>query len=160
MHRLAYTRAETDHGPWWFAWSGDGVVRTAHGALSRDDFLALLDDDAEVSPDAAPPASVDTSAVSGDFRRRVLDACAAIPRGEVRTYGELAAECGSPRAARAVGSAMATNPVPLVVPCHRVVRGDGAVGQYSAGGPEQKIRMLEAEGVDVVDGRVMRDVAA
>ena len=90
----------------------------------------------------------------GEFRRRVLEECARIPAGEVRTYGQLAAACGNPRAARAVGTAMATNPVPGIVPCHRVVRGDGRIGHYSAGGPDQKERMLKAEGVAVVDGRV------
>ena len=59
-----------------------------------------------------------------------------IPRGEVRPYGWIAAEIGKPRAVRAVGTALAHNPVPLVVPCHRVVRSDGLIGQYSMGGPD------------------------
>jgi O-6-methylguanine DNA methyltransferase len=71
-----------------------------------------------------------------------------IPRGEVRPYGWVAAEIGRPRAVRAVGTALAHNPVPLVVPCHRVVRSDGAIGQYSMGGPEAKRRILAAEGLD------------
>ncbi|HEU4671682.1 MAG TPA: methylated-DNA--[protein]-cysteine S-methyltransferase [Candidatus Limnocylindrales bacterium] len=76
-----------------------------------------------------------------------------IPRGEVRPYGWVAAEIGHPRAVRAVGSALGHNPVPLVVPCHRVVRGDGAIGQYSMGGPEVKRLVLSTEGVDL-DGLV------
>ncbi|HET7027526.1 MAG TPA: methylated-DNA--[protein]-cysteine S-methyltransferase [Candidatus Limnocylindrales bacterium] len=72
-----------------------------------------------------------------------------IPRGEVRPYGWIAAEIGRPKAVRAVGSALGHNPVPLVVPCHRVVRGDGTIGQYSMGGPEVKRRVLTSEGVDV-----------
>ena len=71
-----------------------------------------------------------------------------IPRGEVRPYGWIAAEIGKPKAVRAVGTALAHNPVPLVVPCHRVVRSDGLIGQYSMGGPDAKRRILAAEGLD------------
>ena len=71
-----------------------------------------------------------------------------IPRGEVRPYAWIAAEIGRPRAVRAVGTALAHNPVPLVVPCHRVVRSDGKLGQYSMGGPDAKRRVLGAEGLD------------
>jgi len=71
-----------------------------------------------------------------------------IPRGEVRPYGWIAAEIGRPKAVRAVGSALAHNPVPLVVPCHRVVRSDGSLGQYSLGGPGAKRTILAAEGLD------------
>ena len=71
-----------------------------------------------------------------------------IPRGEVRPYGWIAAEIGRPKAVRAVGTALAHNPVPLVVPCHRVVRSDGLIGQYSMGGPDAKRRVLGSEGLD------------
>lgn len=71
-----------------------------------------------------------------------------IPRGEVRPYGWIAAEIGRPKAVRAVGTALAHNPVPLVVPCHRVVRSDGSIGQYSLGGPAAKRTILAAEGLD------------
>jgi O-6-methylguanine DNA methyltransferase len=71
-----------------------------------------------------------------------------IPRGEVRPYGWIAAEIGRPKAVRAVGTALANNPVPLVVPCHRVVRSDGSIGQYSLGGPAAKRMVLAAEGLD------------
>ena len=71
-----------------------------------------------------------------------------IPRGEVRPYGWIAAEIGRPRAVRAVGTALAHNPIPLVVPCHRVVRSDGTIGQYSLGGPAAKRTILAAEGLD------------
>jgi O-6-methylguanine DNA methyltransferase len=74
-----------------------------------------------------------------------------IPHGEVRPYGWIAAEIGHPRAVRAVGTALAHNPVPLVVPCHRVVRSDGSIGQYSLGGPEAKRTILLAEGLDSAD---------
>src|SRR6185503_9187295 len=81
-----------------------------------------------------------------------------IPRGEVRPYGWIAAEIGRPRAVRAVGTALAHNPVPLVVPCHRVVRSDGLIGQYSMGGPDAKRRVLGAEGLDT--GALEADAAA
>lgn len=71
-----------------------------------------------------------------------------IPRGEVRPYGWIAAEIGRPRAVRAVGTALAHNPIPLVVPCHRVIRSDGSIGQYSLGGPSAKRTILAAEGLD------------
>jgi O-6-methylguanine DNA methyltransferase len=71
-----------------------------------------------------------------------------IPRGEVRPYGWIAAEIGRPRAVRAVGTALAHNPLPLVVPCHRVVRSDGLLGNYSLGGPAVKREILSAEGLD------------
>ena len=80
------------------------------------------------------------------FHQEVLRATARIPRGEVLTYGELAAAVGRPRAARAVGTAMARNPVPLLVPCHRVVPSSGGVGNYGYGG-DLKAKLLADEGV-------------
>jgi O-6-methylguanine DNA methyltransferase len=71
-----------------------------------------------------------------------------IPRGEVRPYGWIAAEIGRPKAVRAVGTALGHNPIPLIVPCHRVVRTDGFIGQYSLGGPANKRMILTAEGAD------------
>jgi methylated-DNA-[protein]-cysteine S-methyltransferase len=79
------------------------------------------------------------------FGRRVLEAAVRIEPGDVATYGELAVRIGSPRAARAVGNALAHNPIPVVVPCHRVVPAGGGVGNYG-GGPERKARLLELEG--------------
>ena len=83
------------------------------------------------------------------FQASVLRKTAEIPRGEVRPYGWIATEIGSPGAVRAVGSALARNPIPLVIPCHRVVRSDGRFGDYSLGVPENKPRLLEEEGLDV-----------
>jgi O-6-methylguanine DNA methyltransferase len=83
-----------------------------------------------------------------DFERAVWMKALEIPRGEVRPYAWIAAEIGRPKAVRAVGSALAHNPVPLVVPCHRVVRSDGLIGQYSLGGPANKRTILAAEGLD------------
>lgn len=92
----------------------------------------------------------------GAFQRRVLEAEHAIPRGWVASYGGIAARIGAPRAARAVGRALATNPFPVVVPCHRAVRGDGGLGGFQ-GGVEMKRALLEMEGVAVSpEGRVIR----
>ena len=88
---------------------------------------------------------VDLSSRS-DFHQEVLRATARIPCGEVRTYGELAEIVGRPRAARAVGTAMARNPVPLLVPCHRVVPSSGGVGNYGFGSG-LKAKLLAGEGV-------------
>lgn len=82
------------------------------------------------------------------FEREVLAAAARIPAGEVRSYGWVAAVIGRPSAVRAVGSALGRNPVPLLVPCHRVVRGDGHVGDYVFGG-DRKRTLLASEGVDL-----------
>lgn len=80
---------------------------------------------------------------AGEFTCRVLDRARAIPWGAVLTYGELARRAGSPRAARAAGQVMARNPVPLVIPCHRVVAASGPGGY--AGGLELKARLLSLE---------------
>ena len=96
-------------------------------------------------------ASLEFPPVSG-FRRRVWEATAHVPYGQVVTYGDVAARAGRPGGARAVGQAMAHNPLPLVVPCHRVVSANGGLGGFSApGGVELKRRLLALEGV-TVDG--------
>jgi methylated-DNA-[protein]-cysteine S-methyltransferase len=79
------------------------------------------------------------------FDRRVLAAIAAIPYGETRTYGQLARELGSPGASRAVGHGCGRNPVPLLIACHRVVRADGGLAGFGAGGPDVKARLLALE---------------
>ncbi len=82
------------------------------------------------------------------FQANVLRIAASIPRGEVRPYGWLAREAGKPDAARAVGSTMARNPIPLIIPCHRVVRSDGFIGEYSLGGAHNKVQLLTHEGLE------------
>jgi len=84
-----------------------------------------------------------------EFQQRVWHIARRIPYGQVRTYGWLGMAMGRPKAARAVGSALGANPVPLLVPCHRVVNQDGTLGGFrlSAGGPDLKARLLEMEGV-------------
>jgi methylated-DNA-[protein]-cysteine S-methyltransferase len=76
----------------------------------------------------------------------VLGATARVPYGEVTTYSAMAAAAGSPRAYRAAGNALGSNPIPIVVPCHRVLHADGGLGGY-AGGLDRKRRLLELEGV-------------
>lgn len=79
------------------------------------------------------------------FADRVRNIVRAIPKGETRTYGEVAAAAGSPGAARAVGTIMANNYLPDV-PCHRVVKADGSLGGYNRGGVQQKKTLLQQEG--------------
>ena len=80
------------------------------------------------------------------FQRSVLLECARIPRGQTVTYAQLARRIGKPRAARAVGNALAINPLAPLIPCHRVVKGDGSLGGYSAkGGKKAKKKLLARE---------------
>lgn len=88
---------------------------------------------------------VDLGGVS-EFTRLVLDATSSIPYGEVRTYGEVAAMIDTPGATQAVGNALGMNPIPIVIPCHRVIRSDGSMGSYT-GGVHIKRALLDIEGV-------------
>ncbi len=88
--------------------------------------------------------AIDTALMTG-FQRDVLSHVSEIPYGETRTYAEVAAQVGSPRAARAVGNACARNPLPIVIPCHRVVQRNGAVGRYLAGAAAKQF-LLDLEG--------------
>lgn len=109
-------------------------------AATRDVLSAYFEGD-----DETLELPVDLSLVRSDFRRAALATLRAeVHTGDVVTYGKLADKVGRPRAARAVGSACATNPVPIIVPCHRVVPGSGGVGSY-AGGPERKRQLLALE---------------
>jgi AraC family transcriptional regulator of adaptative response/methylated-DNA-[protein]-cysteine methyltransferase len=126
-----------------------------HAALARDD--AALTDVASIVSDLAngrwrPEADtlpLDVHATA--FRRRVWEALRRIPFGETRSYGEIAAEVGAPGAARAVGTACARNPIPVVVPCHRVVGSDGSLHGY-AYGLARKRQLLDAEASGVAPG--------
>lgn len=82
--------------------------------------------------------------LTGGFRQRVLERTARIPYGAVATYTDMAVGAGSPRAVRAAGTALATNPVPVIVPCHRVLRTGGGLGGYT-GGLDRKRTLLELE---------------
>jgi methylated-DNA-[protein]-cysteine S-methyltransferase len=88
---------------------------------------------------------VDLRLARAPFRRAVLERLRQVPRGETVSYGELAARAGNPKASRAVGTACALNPVPIVVPCHRVLPSTGKLGNY-AGGPERKRTLLALDG--------------
>ena len=112
--------------------------------LARD-VLARLQQYAEGEPVVFDDVTVSLEHLSS-FQRRVVKACRAIPAGQRRTYGQLAAAAGSPGAARAVGQVMAGNRVPLVVPCHRVVASGGGLGGFSAPqGLAMKRRLLTLE---------------
>lgn len=86
----------------------------------------------------------------GHFRRAIYDAALRLPQGTVTTYGELAAQAGFPGAARETGQALGANPMPLVIPCHRILAAGGRIGGFSApGGVVTKQRLLAHEGVDL-----------
>jgi methylated-DNA-[protein]-cysteine S-methyltransferase len=106
----------------------------------RDALQAFFEGDGELN------IPYDLRLVRSPFRRRVLEVLAAdIHRGDTIRYGELAARSGNPKAARATGTACATNPVPVIVPCHRVLPSTGGVGSYG-GGPPRKVQLLQLEG--------------
>jgi methylated-DNA-[protein]-cysteine S-methyltransferase len=111
-------------------------VAAAIGAVQR-----LL----EGEPADLADVAVDLDGVP-DFERRIYALLRAVPPGATITYGELAAQAGSPGAARAVGAAMGRNPIPVIIPCHRVLAGGGRAGGFSApGGVSTKFRLLEIE---------------
>ena len=160
-----YGRVDSPLGPLVVAWNGLGVVSVD---IAGDDgaFEAnhLTSTGRHAIPSEVPQRLANAIArrLEGDRRVRIpLDLrghspfeqdvwkkALEIPRGEVRPYGWIAAEIGRPKAVRAVGTALGHNPVPLIVPCHRVVRSDGSIGQYSLGGPQNKRTILSAEGLD------------
>ncbi|MEE9618423.1 MAG: MGMT family protein [Anaerolineae bacterium] len=92
-----------------------------------------------------------------EFQRRVLLAEHRIPRGWVSTYGRIAIRVGVPGGARAVGGALARNPFPIIIPCHRAIRSDGQLGGFQ-GGLRMKQSLLELEGIEVAQtGKVLTD---
>jgi methylated-DNA-[protein]-cysteine S-methyltransferase len=161
---VAYAGVDSPFGRLTAAVTGDGLVRLAFEGEPVDDVLQELAD--RVSPRVLEaPARLDDVRreldayfegrthgfatpvdwrLSHGFHRRAREVCHAIPYGEVLTYAELAAAAGSPRAVRAAGQAMARNPVPIVVPCHRVLRTGGGLGGYG-GGLDVKRWLLDLE---------------
>lgn len=161
---VAHRTVDSPHGPLLVAATEAGIVRLAFAGEGHDAVLDGLA--AAISPRVlAAPARLDDAARQLDeyfagrrrvfdlpvdlrlargFRRQVLDHLREVPYGRTATYTALATAAGSPRAVRAVGSACATNPLPIVVPCHRVVRTDGTIGQY-LGGTEVKRALLAME---------------
>ncbi len=155
-----WTLAQTSVGPALIAATAQGVCRIAFHEGRSD--LARLYPDAELveggdefsslvrkvlheveNPGANEDIPLDLAGT--DFQLSVWNALRAIPCGQTRTYAQIAAAAGRPAAIRAAGSANGANPVAVLVPCHRVVRGDGALGGY-AYGPEIKRALLEREG--------------
>ena len=161
-----YALIDSPVGPLRVAWNGRGVsavesavddhafevrflARTGRRAERRDDLPARLAQAIarRLAGDRRARIDLDLRG-STEFEQAVWLKALEIPRGEVRPYGWVAAEIGRPKAVRAVGTALGHNPVPLIVPCHRVVRSDGMIGQYSLGGPGNKKTILAAEGLD------------
>jgi methylated-DNA-[protein]-cysteine S-methyltransferase len=147
------------------AWSAQGLVALSLPLPTEDEALRQMP--ASSGPIAPQPSWLDLTdladrlsryfageavvfdepldpTIGTDFQRRVWAVTQAIPRGQTRSYGDVAREAGSPAAARAVGQAMARNPWPIVVPCHRVVGGDGKLTGFG-GGVEMKQQMLSME---------------
>lgn len=93
-----------------------------------------------------------------DFQSKVLDSVKMIPEGKVSTYGAIALHLGNPKASRAVGNALHNNPTPIIVPCHRVVNGQGKLAKnFGFGGVKAQAERLRAEGVVVFDDKVDLD---
>ncbi|MGH2388470.1 MAG: methylated-DNA--[protein]-cysteine S-methyltransferase [Chloroflexota bacterium] len=161
---VAYRTIDTPVGPLLLAATDRGLVRVAYAREGHDQVLEKLAE--RISPRILrAPARLDVVAreldeyfagartlfdvpldfrLSTGFRREVLTHLLEIGYGKTAGYASVARAAGSPRAARAVGTACATNPLPIVVPCHRVIRSDGAMGGY-AGGPEAKNTLLRLE---------------
>lgn len=127
----------------------DGIEDTGISALIRDirSFLA--------GNDVAFGTGILDLSRCPPFQQRVLLAEHAIPRGCVSTYGRIARHIGVPGGARAVGTALANNPFPLVIPCHRALRADGSPGGFQ-GGTEMKVRLLAMEGASFRPDRKVR----
>jgi methylated-DNA-[protein]-cysteine S-methyltransferase len=160
---VAWTVEDTPIGPLTLAATPRGLVRVGFGG--EDDMLDELA--SAVSPRVVHlPARLDAPRrqldeyfagrrrhfdvaldrqLSHGYRRAVLEALSEVPYGQTVSYRDLAERTGNPKASRAVGSAMATNPIPIVVPCHRVLRTGGALGGYG-GGLDVKVWLLRLEG--------------
>lgn len=161
---IGYRTLDTAAGSLLLAATDAGLVRVAFAVEGHDAVLARLAE--RVSPRVLrAPARLDAVAreveeyfagrrhsfdvpldlrLATGFRREVVQELRAIPYARTASYAAVAAATGRPRAVRAVGTACATNPLPIVVPCHRVVRSDGSTGQY-LGGPEVKTMLLAME---------------
>ncbi|MGC1165417.1 MAG: methylated-DNA--[protein]-cysteine S-methyltransferase [Solirubrobacterales bacterium] len=163
---VAYTTTDSPFGTLLLATTAKGLVRV--GLPNQDADELLVDLASRVSPRVLEaPAKLDDARreldlyfegkltefdlpldwrLSRDFRRKVLRAIARIPYGQTRSYTQMATSAGNVRAVRAAGTACGTNPIPLVVPCHRVLRSGGALGGYGGGLP-MKEALLRLEGI-------------
>lgn len=170
-----YCLFETAIGACGVAWSERGVTRLQLPERSRSATESRLREQGANSSAGGPPAAVrsairllkcyfvgeavDLSGVALDlggvspFHRKIYDAARALAWGKTATYGELARRVGARDAARAVGQAMGKNPVPIIIPCHRVLAAGGKIGGFSAhGGADTKQRLLTLEGVHLSHG--------
>lgn len=141
---------ETPIGALTLTASADAVTAVRFGAEGAQDASPLLDAAEaqlrEYFAGARRTFDLPLAPHGTAFQQRVWAALRAIPYGETRTYGELAAAIGSPNASRAVGMANHRNPLPILIPCHRVIGADGSLAGY-AGGLETKRRLLALEGI-------------
>jgi len=148
----SFAPLDTALGPAFVAWNLHGVSAVRRGR-DEGEFERWFEDEygRPVVRAASLPRGLgrhfDLRGVPA-FYRAVLMKAREIPAGQVRPYGWIAREIGHPAAVRAVGTALAKNPIPILIPCHRVVRTDGQIGNYGAGGPAAKREILEFEGVD------------
>jgi methylated-DNA-[protein]-cysteine S-methyltransferase len=164
--KIGTTTCQTALGWVGIAWSTRGLVGLTLPQPTKADALRQLPASSSPLPEAAPGLDMDAltdklrryfegqevhfdepldPGIGTRFQQRVWAITRAIPRGQTRTYGDIAREAGSPGAARAVGQSMARNPWPMVVPCHRVVGQDGSLTGFG-GGLTMKEQMLTMEG--------------
>jgi methylated-DNA-[protein]-cysteine S-methyltransferase len=163
---VGYGPVDSPFGTLLAATTSKGLVKLAFPEEETDSVLDRLS--ARISPRIveAPPAALDPLrreldeyfsanrdtfetaldwSLIGPFAARVLRATAAIPYGNCSTYSEIASRAGSPRGSRAAGNALGSNPIPIIIPCHRVLRSGGALGGYG-GGLDRKRHLLALEG--------------
>lgn len=159
-----YARFDTVIGAVYVAWNRNGVSAAAR-SRSANEFEEYFRHEVGRPLRPAEPSTVLAHQVveelSGhrtmrfdlrgltEFEQAVLRKAREIPYGQVRPYSWVAREIGHPAAVRAVGTALANNPIPYFIPCHRVVRSDGVIGNYGGGGPEAKKNILSLEGVQL-----------
>ena len=163
---IRWHRFPTPFGPMFTAASTKGISRVSWQAKTVGQFEALISGRLPGVPvvedaDALAPAErqiteyfqgarkgfdlpIDFALTSSAFQKNVLEAASIIPFGQVISYGELATRIDNPNASRAVGNALGGNPLAIVIPCHRIVRGDGSAGGYT-GGTEKKMHLLDLE---------------
>jgi len=166
MNTHFYSEADTEIGRLCIACSAGGITAICPAAARRKELGERYAKRFGVAPEPGEipesyrravvraaagcdydPVAVDLSGLTA-FQLKVLKTLQQVPRGQVRTYSWLARKVGKPAAARAVGNAMARNPIPLLLPCHRIVPASGGVGNYGLGIPHKR-ELLQREGVDL-----------
>lgn len=172
-----YMQQRAEVGPLWIAFNPRGIsaVHAGGSAADFEEWFSLTHSRPLFPVIEMPPVlqrrldkALETGRVGQlpidwesmtSFQRKVLQKTVEILPGEVRPYSWVAREIGQPKASRAVGSALARNPIPFLIPCHRVVRNDGSLGNYFYG-PEMKRQILAGEGLDTkaLDDRVARNI--